>query len=149
MPYLLDTSVLTRYANKGDAQHALVIATIKKLSEKGEKLFITPQNLIEFRAVATRPSGVPSNGLGWTAIQAKNETTALKSVFLMLDEVPSIFSAWEVLVDATQSLGKQVHDARLAAVALAYGVPHILTFNDRHFVRFSAHGVAPVNPASI
>ena len=45
--------------------------------------------------------------------------------------------------------GKQVHDARIAAVALAYGVPYILTFNLKDFWRFARFGVTAVDPSTI
>jgi hypothetical protein len=49
----------------------------------------------------------------------------------------------------TATAGKQTHDGRLAAVALAYGVPNILTFNIADFRRYIPHGVVPVDPATV
>jgi len=43
--------------------------------------------------------------------------------------------------------GRQVHDARLAAVMLAHGVSHVLTFNVEDFRRYP--GIVTVNPHDV
>jgi predicted nucleic acid-binding protein len=43
--------------------------------------------------------------------------------------------------------GKQVHDARLAALMLAHGITHILTLNGADFARYP--GIVPIDPASL
>jgi hypothetical protein len=47
-------------------------------------------------------------------------------------------------------LGKQNHDARMMAAAIASGCTHLLTFNDSDFKRYTVlTSVTPVNPTSI
>lgn len=69
MSYLIDTSVLARLANAADAFHPIAARTVVELHRRGEVLQIAPQNLIEFRNVATRPLAV--NGLGLSAPEAE------------------------------------------------------------------------------
>ena len=62
MAYLVDTSILVRLANRADPSYAIADRAIVELYRRGELLHLTPQNLVEFRNVATRPAVV--NGLG-------------------------------------------------------------------------------------
>ena len=51
----VDTNVLLRAADPGDAKHETATKTISELLEAGETLCITPQIAAEFWNVATRP----------------------------------------------------------------------------------------------
>jgi hypothetical protein len=53
---------------------------------------VAAQNLVEFRAAATRPEG--ENGLGMSIEAATRELIALKRLFSLLTEVP-VFGEWE------------------------------------------------------
>ena len=64
MAFLLDTSVLGRLANRVDAEYPIAVNAVMELHRRGETLYLTSQNLIEFRNFATRPRSV--NGLGFT-----------------------------------------------------------------------------------
>ena len=66
----------------------------------------TPQNLVEFRNVATRPVAVNGLGLSSTAAQAK--ATAFEALFLLV-ETPDVYPAWKALVAGVGVIGKQVH----------------------------------------
>jgi len=68
---LVDTSVLIRLANAADSSHAVAARAVVELHRRGEVLHLTPQNLVEFRAVATRPTGV--NGLGLSPQEAEQK----------------------------------------------------------------------------
>jgi predicted nucleic acid-binding protein len=57
--------------------------------------------------------------------------------FPLLDDIPAIFAVWLRLVTTHQVTGRRVHDARLAAVMLAHGVTHLLTFNGDDFRQFT------------
>ena len=114
MAYLLDTSVLARLANTADAQHSVAARAVLELHRRGEVLHITPQVLIEFRNVATRPVAV--NGLGLSAVDAEAQATAFETSFPLLPETPDIYPARKALVSGLGIIGKQVHDARLMAI---------------------------------
>ena len=149
MAFLLDTNVLVRLANAADARHAVAARAVLELHRRGESLHITPQVLVEFRNVATRPAAV--NGLGFSTVDAEAEAAGFEATFPLLAETPDIYPAWKAVVGATGVVGKQVHDARLVAVCHVYGVSHLLTFNGAHFTRLAEFGpgVAVVDPASV
>jgi hypothetical protein len=44
---------------------------------------------------------------------------------------------WVDLVTSNSVVGKQVHDARLAAWVLAHRLDQLVTFNGQHFKRFN------------
>jgi len=53
--YLLDTNVLARLVLPHDPLCPVATAAIDELQQRGERLVVAPQNLIELWAVATRP----------------------------------------------------------------------------------------------
>jgi predicted nucleic acid-binding protein len=136
MSVLLDTSILVRLANTADLQYPVALEAILELHRSGETLFTTPQVFVEFRNVSTRPKSV--NGLGLTSIEAELKATGFESRFPILPDQPAIHTAWKLIVSQADVLGKQVHDARLVAVCHVHQVAKILTFNGRHFSRFSS-----------
>jgi predicted nucleic acid-binding protein len=147
--YLIDTSVLVRLANKADARYAAADRAVTELHRRGETMHITPQVLVEFWNVATRP--VTVNGLGLSVVDTEAEAAGFEAAFPLLPEEPGIFPAWRALVVAVGVIGKQVHDARLVAVCHVHKVTHLLTFNVPHFVRMAGFGpgVVVVDPASV
>ena len=149
MAYLTDTTILARLANASDTQHADAARAVLELHRRGEVLNITPQVLVEFRNVATRPIAV--NGLGLSIVDAEALAVTFEARFPLLAETPDIYPAWKSLVGALGVVGKRVHDARLVAVCHVHGVTHLLTFNVAHFVSMAAFGpgVVVVNPASV
>jgi predicted nucleic acid-binding protein len=149
MAYLLDTNLLVRLGNTLDVQHTVADRAVFELHRRGELLHITPQVLIEFRNVATRPTAV--NGLGLSAVGAEAKAAVFQATFPLIAETPDVYPAWKALVEAIGVVGKQVHDARLVAVCHANGVSHLLTFNAAHFARLAGFGpgVVVVDPASV
>src|SRR5438093_13059346 len=111
MAHLVDTSILARLANTADAFHPVAFRAVVGLHRRGEVLHITPQNLIEFRNVATRPVAV--NGLGLLPADAEAKAAGFEAAFPLLVETPDIYPTWKALVAALAVVGKQVHDARL------------------------------------
>jgi predicted nucleic acid-binding protein len=145
MKYLVDTNILLRLVQKNSPMHLDTQRAILKLKKQGEFLCIIPQNIIKFWAVATRP--LDKNGLGLSITQAEEESEKLKKIFILELDTPEIFTEWESLVIKYQVMGKQVHDARLAAAMLAHNITHLLTFNVDDFKRFS--DIVVVDPRSI
>ena len=80
-------------------------------------------------------------------MQAEVQLNALKTMFVLLDDTPEIYSAWEGIVIRYQVSGKQAHDARLVASMLVHKVARLLTFNDADFKRFTE--ITVVNPTKI
>lgn len=149
MAYLIDTTILARLANASDAQHAVATRAVLELHRRGESLNLTPQILIEFRNVATRPIIV--NGLGLSPVDAEAQATIFEARFPLLVETPDIYAAWKAVVGALGVIGKRVHDARLVAVCHVHGVRQLLTFNVAHFTGMAAFGpgVVVVDPATV
>jgi predicted nucleic acid-binding protein len=149
MAFLLDTSILVRLANTTDVQHAIAAHAILELHRRGEVRHITPQVLIEFRNVATRPKSL--NGAGLAIVEAEMHANTFEARFTLLVETPAIFTAWKAIVGALGIIGKQVHDARLVAVCQVHAVTHLLTFIVAHFGRIAAFGsgLAVIDPATV
>ncbi len=149
MAYLVDTSILVRLANRKDPSYPIADSAIVELHRRGELLHLTPQNLVEFRNVATRPLAV--NGLGLAPLTVEAMTADFEALFPVLPETSDIYPAWKSLVSRAGVIGKQVHDARLVAVCQVYQLSHLLTFNTAHFL--SLTGLQPnldvVHPASV
>jgi len=145
MSYLVDTNVLLRSVQKSHPMEFEAANSIKLLLRHREVLVITPQNLIEFWCVATRPE--VNNGLGISINETVRRIESFKSLLVLLPETDSIFSEWEQLVVQYQVSGKQVHDARLVAAMNVHKVTHLLTFNTADFKRYD--GISVVSPSSV
>ena len=145
---LVDTNVLLRAADSASPEHATAHAAVAAQLAAKSELCITPQNLVEFWAVATRPLAV--NGLGWASAQAATEVQALRAAFTLIPDSPDVFPQWERLAVQYGVQGKQAHDCRLVAFMLVHGITHLLTFNAPHFRRYEApEGIAVIDPASV
>jgi predicted nucleic acid-binding protein len=134
MAYLADTNIAARWVLPSDPQYATIRSAIFTLQERKEIVYITPQVLIEFHALATRPP--EANGLGWTLGDARREASRIESVFPLLPATETIYTHWVSLIDRYDITGRQVYDTRLMAVMQAHGITHILTLNPTHFRRF-------------
>src|SRR6266850_6332743 len=120
MSYLVDTNVLLRSVQKTHPMQLHSTRSIELLIRHGEVLSVIPQNLIEFWAVATRPT--LNNGLGMAIHETVQHIAAFKITFELLPDADSIFKEWEQLVVQHQVLGKQVYDARIAAAMLVHNL---------------------------
>ncbi|MCU1268282.1 MAG: twitching motility protein PilT [Acidobacteria bacterium] len=145
MSCLVDTNVLLRSVQKTHLMQSESARSIALLILHDEMVSIVPQNLIEFWAVATRPT--LNNGLGMSVDETSQHIAAFKIIFELLPDSDSIFKEWERLVIRHQVIGKRVHDARLAEAMLVHNLTHLLTFNDSDFKRFTE--IAVVNPRDV
>lgn len=149
MAVLLDTSVLARLANAADPAYPIACTAISNLHRAKETIHITPQNVVEFRNVATRVKH--ANGLGLSPSEAETLIATFERSFPLLEETPDIFPAWKSIVQSLGVIGKQVHDARLVAVCHVHSVKRLITFNVAHFARFSGvtPGIVVIDPATV
>ena len=145
MRWLVDTNILLSSAQTSHPVYGNVARVVRNLLTRGDELFVIAQNLIEFWAVATRPTA--NNGLGLTITQATQELTKLKALFAILPDTADILPEWEQLVINHQVLGKQVYDTRLVAAMRVHNLTHLLTFNTADFKRFSF--ITAVSPQAI
>jgi len=85
--YLADTNLLLRLADPASEQHKVVTQALARLLSQGDEVYVTPQNFIEFWAVATRP--LEANGFGWTSHRTAKEVTDLRDRFVdLVREIP-------------------------------------------------------------
>jgi predicted nucleic acid-binding protein len=146
--FLVDTNVLLRSIEAGHLMHAAARQALQLLTNAGASLFVSPQNMIEFWVVATRPTA--TNGLGLSSVQAAAEIANYKAAFQLLSDTPAIFPEWERIVSTYTIQGKQAHDARLVAVMKANGIGQILTFNTGDFQLYTAgEGITVVDPSAV
>ena len=103
---------------------------------------MSPQNLVEFWSVATRPAA--ANGLGLTVAQAAADVDRIADMFPIVEDVPLIHEHWRRLVESGGVIGRQAFDARLVAVMRVHDISHLLTFDVGGFRRFP--GVVVLDP---
>jgi predicted nucleic acid-binding protein len=121
-------------ADPNSEQPAVATQTLARLLGQGHEVYLTPQNFIEFWAVATRP--VEANGFGWTSERTTKEVADLQERFPLLPDTPEVFNRWLELVHRLPIRGKRVHDARLVAVLQTHAIEHLITFNPADFIAF-------------
>jgi predicted nucleic acid-binding protein len=143
--YLLDTNIILRFADTHSSEYEIINNAIFQILLQGGQCFITPQVLIEFWVVATRPVAV--NGLGWTPEETERAVQMLLNQFEWLEETPDIFRLWLSLATTHKISGKRTHDLRIQAVVLAHNISHILTLNPKDFV--TVEGITIIHPNSI
>ena len=125
--------------------HEEAATALDILLQRGDEVYLASQNLIELWNVCTRP--INRNGLGMTVAHVDAELTRLEGIFSVLPDTAAIYLEWRRLVLTHKVKGVNVHDARLVAVMLVYGVTHILTFNTDDFKRFVE--ITVVHPSQI
>lgn len=145
MPYLTDTNVLLRSTSPGHPMFSQAVAAVESILRGGEEIYLVPQNLMEFWAVATRPP--ERNGLGMTAEQALLELERLEEWLPILPEAPEVYREWRRLVVTHGVLGVGVHDTRLVAAMLIHNITHLLTFNVDDFRRYPR--IVVVHPEAV
>ncbi|MGL6341005.1 MAG: type II toxin-antitoxin system VapC family toxin [Waterburya sp.] len=145
MGYLIDTNILLRSCQPDHPMYFVALEAVETLLKKEEMLYVSPQNIVEFWNVCTRP--LDKNGLGMTPTETSTEVTRFEALIPMKPDVPNIHQQWRTLVTKYAVKGVNVHDARLVAFCLVHGLTHILTFNDRDFRRYKELTV--VHPDSV
>ncbi|MFZ3201339.1 MAG: type II toxin-antitoxin system VapC family toxin [Candidatus Acidiferrales bacterium] len=150
MEHLADTNILLRSVDQTHPMHSDAATALSSLLRAGDRVCVTPQNIIEFWSVCTRP--VDRNGLGLSPGEANREASRLEGVLTLLPDVPAIYPEWRRLVVAHSVSGVRVHDARIVAAMNIYGIRNLLTFNGPDFARYPGiHAVRPndvVKPAN-
>jgi predicted nucleic acid-binding protein len=148
MAYLCDTGILLRLVDNADSQHATVTAAVRKLIAKQQHLVMTLQNVSEFSNVLTRP--LANNGLALSPNDAINLLEReIEPLCEVIADQKSAYPHLKRLITNYNVVGKQVHDARLVAMMLAWQIDNILTLNSRDFQRYEPEGIKIVTPAEL
>jgi len=135
MRVLCDTNLLVRSVSQNDPNHQVSLDALEKLRRDKDTLVLVPQCLYEFYAVATRPS--VDNGLGILPNDAVATIEDFIALMPLLRDERTVFEHWLSLMAVHGVQGKQTHDARLVAAMDRHQIDHLLTFNAKHFRRFS------------
>jgi predicted nucleic acid-binding protein len=148
MAFLLDSGILLRLTDTKDVKHSLARRAVRTLGDRQEEVFIATQNTAEFLNVASRP--IANNGLGLRPEEALRLLERdIEPVCQILVELEAGYHEFKRLVGTYSVIGKQVHDARLVAMMLAWRIENILTLNDRDFRRYEPEGIHIVTPAEL
>ena len=143
--YLLDTNILLRVIEADSPDSLLANRAIIKIFADGDECLITPQVLVEFWSVVTRP--VTVNGLGLTGKQCQKYINGFLQSFMLIQENSDIFPYWLQLVSQNDIKGKRVHDVRLLALMKSQSIDNLLTFNVKDFMGISDFTI--VHPQNI
>jgi predicted nucleic acid-binding protein len=143
--YLMDTNILLRSSRQQDPEHEIVATTLLRLEAQHSELFYAMQNVAEFWNVCTRPTD--RNGYGLSSTETSRLVETIERRMTYLPDNDQVYSIWRQLVVANNVRGVQVHDARLAAIMLAYGLTRILTLNQPDFARYA--GIQAIHPAQL
>jgi predicted nucleic acid-binding protein len=143
--YLIDTNILLRNWQSNHSMHRLAADALSRLIEQEEHLVIVPQNISELWNVCTRP--LENNGLGLTVEETITAIEELEQVFHLYLDIPELYFQWKELVVRYSVCGAKVHDAKLVAACLVHNLTHILTFNERDFLRYQE--ITVINPEKL
>ncbi len=146
MRLLVDTNTLLRLQIVADPRHAEVDSAVRTLQAAGHDLVMTAQGASEFWNTCTRPT-TARGGYGLSVMEADRHLTDLETTFGMQYDSDKSYVIWRGLVVTHGVQGVQVHDARIAALMLANGIGHILTYNGKDFTRFP--GISALSPADV
>ncbi len=146
MDVLADSSILLRLLEAGDPLHPSICQAVSVLQGRGERIVIAPQNAAEFWNVCTRPV-TARGGYGLSVEETNARLVIIESLFAVLSEPATTYGIWRSLVVTHGVQGKQVYDARLAALMQAHAISHILTLNGLDFARYP--GIIPIDPSSV
>jgi predicted nucleic acid-binding protein len=136
MRYLLDTGIIARLPHRADPLNPLIREAMNRISADGHSFVTSTQNMAEFWNVCTRPSEA-RGGFGLSIGDAQHRLRLLERFITVLREPESGYAKWKSLVVSVKIQGKQVHDARLAALMSAYRIKRILTLNPADFTRYT------------
>ena len=145
MQILADSGILLRLFEPGDPRTDAVLRTVDALRGRGDTLVTAAQNVAEFWNVCTRPANA-RGGFGLSLSDTVRRLEEVERTFTLLPDLPTTYAIWRGMIVAHAVLGKQVHDARLAALMLSHGVTHIVTLNARDFTRYP--GLTAIDPAT-
>jgi predicted nucleic acid-binding protein len=93
---LIDTNILVRRINRHDPQYRDAHRALEKIAQRGDRICITPRNMMEFWNVATRPAD--KNGLALTPSHADRITRRFEESFRLLPDTVDIYGEWRKLV---------------------------------------------------
>lgn len=146
MAYLIDTNIFIRLASRNDPQRQICLDALRKLRSRNEELCYTPQVVIEFWNVCTRPA-TARGGLDLSVDQTERKVRLIERHFVLLPDSLATFREWRTLAFAHSLIGLAVHDAKLVASMNVHGVTSLLTINEADFRRYT--NINAVHPSNV
>lgn len=130
----VDTNILV-YAHRADSPwHTPASQAVRELAESGIAWAIPWPCVHEFAAIVTHPKIYrPPTPIAAAVDQIEAWLASPRVV--LLSEGPTHFAGLQSILIATQVVGAQIHDARVAALCIDHGVRELWTA-DRDFSRF-------------
>lgn len=129
MNVFVDTNVLLAATDRARPDH---LTALGYLQSGQDSLFASPQVLREYLVVATRPGA--ANGLGLSMADALANIQAFGQIIALVWESEAVWNELQrIMAGGDPPLGKRIHDANIAATALANGIDHLATFNTADF----------------
>jgi predicted nucleic acid-binding protein len=148
MRYLLDTNILLRLSQPHDPAYQTIVDSLALLQQQtGTEFCFFLQNLTEFWNACTRPAD--KNGYGFSIADTDLRARAIESFCVYLPDTQPVYAEWRQLVVKHNVAGVQVHDAKLAAGMIAHGITHLLTLNQRDFLRYASSGLTAITPDEV
>lgn len=136
MKVLVDTSVLVALKGVDATRVAEAQRALQTLDAQGNSLFLCAQVVMEYWAVATRPASA-RGGLGLLVAQVDADVQAFLNQFEWAADGDSLFEVWRDIVRNHAVSGRQVWDARIAALMQIHEIPVLLTYNVADFQRYT------------
>ena len=146
MAVLIDTGILLRLWDTSDPQHAAVSTSVRSLYRQGTELVTTAQNIAEFWNVSTRPLSA-RGGYGRDTDETDRRVKFFERYGRVIQDNANTYGEWRRLVTQYHVTGASVHDARIAAQMIAWGINDILTLNPDDFRRYA--GISVLTPADV
>jgi predicted nucleic acid-binding protein len=146
MAVLIDTGVLLRLWDRSDPNHAAILACLRLLFRQDIEIVTTAQNVAEFWNVSTRPLSARA-GYGQSLQLTDRRVQFFERFGRILFDTPQTYSEWRRLVRLHQVSGVAVHDARIVAQMLVWGISRVLTLNSKDFRRYTE--ISAVSPAEL
>jgi predicted nucleic acid-binding protein len=112
------------------------VSAVETLLYAEAEVYLVPQVLYEFWAVATRPA-TARDGLGFTPGEAQAAVNEFLSDLTLRRDRPEVYDEWQTLVSTHGVTGMDSHDARIVAAMHLHGIDRILTFNVDDFRRYT------------
>ena len=143
----IDTNLLVFTCDYGSPWFKQAVALREDILKGNINACISPQVLYEFYAVITNPKRV---------LNPISVSLALKEVrnYIMAKQFKKIYPSSETtlnkvfeLVETTKLDKTDIFDAHIIAVMLESGIYHILTDNEKDFMRFK--GIKVTNPFKV
>ena len=146
-PTFVDTNILVFACDKNSPLFDQAVNVRNEVMLGNINAYIAPQVLYEFYAVITSPKRVInplSTNLALKEVKNYMRATQFKKIYPLKDTtMDRVFE----LVDSIKLIRTDIFDAHIAAVMLENGVTHILTDNEKDFVRFK--DIKVTNPFKI